>query len=606
MAMKRFRTAFSLLRLSAAALATLAGARVAHAYALSGPAWANGKIAMTLEFASPGRTLLDGNTTWDAVINSMVADWNAQIVRSQLTTTSNANASHSSGNRVNDVYFSADMAGKAWGDGVLAVTLTRSTAGTSTSTMVEADVLFNSNLSWDSYRGTLRRVSGSTTILTEFRRVALHEFGHVLGLAHPDEATPAQMVSAIMNSRISNSDTLQTDDIAGVKSLYDSAAAAPIISTQPATQTVGVTGSYTLGVTAAGTGPLTYSWGFRAAGSLNTQPYPLATGPTYTIGSVQPADAGSYVVTVSNALGSTTSSFGTLTVSPLTTSPSVTLADISTRDLVGTGNNVLIAGFVIGGSTAKSVLVRAAGPGLADFGVSNPLAAPELSVVNSAGATVGHNAGWGTSADPALLASTFTRTGAFQFKSGSADSAVLLTLPPGNYTAIVNGVNGTTGTALVEAYDADSDATTARTRRLINISTRGQVGSGDNTLIAGLVVTGPGPRTYLVRAVGVTLADAPFNMTGVLSDPFLQIYDSAGNLLRENNDWDTPASAQTALRTAAAQVGAFALRETRPNGSGLDAAMLITLQPGAYTAKVSGANGASGTALVEIYEMPSS
>jgi hypothetical protein len=150
---------------------------------------------------------------------------------------------------------------------------------------------------------------------------------------------------------------------------------------------------------------------------------------------------------------------------------------------------------------------------------------------------------------------------------------------------------------LVEAYDADANATLSRSRKLVNIATRGPVNSGDNVLIAGLVVSGPGPRTYLIRAVGPTLANAPFNVAGALNDPFLQIYQGE-TLLHENDDWDSPSSAQQALRDAAAKVGAFALQVRR------DSAMIITLRPGSYTAKVSGFQGATGVGLVEIYEMP--
>jgi hypothetical protein len=151
--------------------------------------------------------------------------------------------------------------------------------------------------------------------------------------------------------------------------------------------------------------------------------------------------------------------------------------------------------------------------------------------------------------------------------------------------------------ALVEVYDADPGVASSRTQRLVNIATRGQVRSGDDVLIAGLVVSGPGPRTYLIRAVGATLANAPFNLTGALSDPFLQIYQDE-ILLRENDDWNAPLSAQPALRDAAAAAGAFALQSRR------DSAMIVTLHPGSYTAKVSGFQGATGVGLVEIYELP--
>jgi hypothetical protein len=249
---------------------------------------------------------------------------------------------------------------------------------------------------------------------------------------------------------------------------------------------------------------------------------------------------------------------------------------------------------VIGGTTPKNVLVRAVGSALADFGVAGALADPELRIVDGSGRIVAQNDNWEASADAGQFSTQFARLGAFQFKSGSRDAAVLATLPPGNYTAQVSGVGGTTGVALVEAYDADADAATARTRHLINIATRGQVGTGSDVLIAGLVVSGPGPRTYLIRAVGPTLAN--FGVAGPIDDPFLQIYRGE-TLLRENDDWDSPTAAQPALRDAATKAGAFPLQVRR------DAAMLITLQPGTYTAKVSGFNGATGVGLIEIYEI---
>jgi len=182
---------------------------------------------------------------------------------------------------------------------------------------------------------------------------------------------------------------------------------------------------------------------------------------------------------------------------------------------------------------------------------------------------------------------------------------VLTTLPPGSYTAVVTGVGDLTGISLVEAYDADADAVTARSRRLVNIATRGQVFGGESVLIAGLVVTGPGPRTFLIRGIGPTLLKAPFNLSGALLDPFLEIYRGE-TLLRENDDWDSPVNGQPALRETARKVGAFPLVETRDAAlrTGLDSAMLITLPPGSYTAKLSGFEGATGIGLIEIYEVP--
>jgi len=181
--------------------------------------------------------------------------------------------------------------------------------------------------------------------------------------------------------------------------------------------------------------------------------------------------------------------------------------------------------------------------------------------------------------------------GAFQFHGGSRDAALLATLPPGNYSAVVSGVGDTTGVALVEAYDADPDAATSRTRRLVNIATRGFVGEGEDALIAGLVVNGPGPRTFLIRAVGPTLAKAPFNVHRDASAiPFCK-FIRAKPAARENDDWDSPSPRNP--RCAPPRPASAPLRSMieRASGAGIDAAMLITLQPGSYTAKVSGFEG---------------
>jgi hypothetical protein len=403
-----------------------------------------------------------------------------------------------------------------------------------------------------------------------------------------------------MNSTItSNTESVRPDDIAGARALYDvnGPSTIPSIAAHPQSRTLQVSDSYTFSVTANGAGPLMYTWTFRATDSLANETFRLATGPSYTIGSVQSADAGTYRVTVSGPGGVVASNSATLTVTPVTTSGDTLLANISTRGMVGSGSGVLIAGLVVGGTTPKTVLVRAAGPALGDFGVSGALTDPVLTIINSNSQVIAQNDNWDSGNNAAAISAAAARVGAFQFKPGSRDAAFLATLAPGSYTATVSGTGNTTGIALVEAYDADADAATSRSRKLVNIATRGQVSAGDNILIAGLVVTGPGPRTYLIRAVGPTLANAPYNVSGVLNDPFLQIYEGE-TLLRENDDWDAPLSAQPALRAAATRVGAFALQVRR------DAAMIVTLQPGSYTAKVTGFQGSTGVALVEIYELP--
>lgn len=580
----------------------LAGANSAHAFAFTGPVWPDGNIELHLQLGTPNSSLSDGSADWAAVAESALEEWNAHLARVKFSPVRGSTATIAQRNRINNVVFSPTIYGTSFDANTLAVTLLASI--TNTGGASENDVIFNSNLQWDSYRGSPR--SG----LYDFRRVALHEFGHVLGLDHPDAPStnfpntraPQFGTGAIMRSRISSGiENLRADDIDAVKLLYQR----PPTGTVARTRTVELaTGdSLSLGVGPVGEGPWQYFYYFRPAGWNLIEEFVFAKEASYTLGSVQPADAGTFIVTAtSERTGAFSSSFTTLTVTPPTTRPETRLGNLSTRGVVGTGDSVLIAGFVIGGTTPKPVLVRAVGPTLADLGVAGALADPSLSIVNASGQTVAQNNDWETGGDSGALGASFTRLGAFRLRSGSLDSAVLATLPPGNYSAVVSGVNNATGIALVEVYDADSDATTARTRRLVNIATRGQVTSGDDLLIAGLVVAGPGPRTYLIRAVGPTLLGAPFNVANALRDPFLQIYQG-NRLLRENDDIDMPLTTLTSLREAAQRVGAFTLIERR-NNSGLDSAMLITLQPGAYTAKVSGFEGATGVALIEIYEMP--
>lgn len=568
-----------------AALVSISIVSLAQAFGVTGSTWPSGDIVMHLQLGGPSATLTDGSTAWGPIAEAALADWNTHLARSRFNVVRDSTAARAQGNRTNNVFFSNSVYGQSWGSGVLAVTLTyRGSRST-----IEADVVFNSNLTWDSYRGGLRRAM-------DFRRVALHEFGHVLGLDHPDQEQPVQYVSAVMNSRVSNLEFLQADDIAGARALYNTAAAAspPSIVTPPTSASLQSTNGHTFNVTANGAGPLTYAWSFRAAGTSQAVPIPDATGASLTLYAVQPSDAGTYSVAVTNPNGTTVSS-ATLQVAPVATSPLTTLANISTRGRVGTGANVLIAGFVIRGENAKRVLVRAAGPALDGMGVTGALADPELALLDRNGAVIAENDNWDAAGQSAQLSDTSDRVGAFRFQPGARDAALLVTLPPGVYTARVSGRGATSGIALVEAYDADPDAATAQTRPLVNISTRGNVGADSNQLIAGLVVRGPGPHTYLIRASGPSLN--AMGVSGTLANPVLQLYRGE-TLLRENDDWNNPAHAQSAITQAATRVGAFTQQSTR------EAAMLVTLQPGVYTARVTGTNGGTGISLVEIYEVP--
>lgn len=305
---------------------------------------------------------------------------------------------------------------------------------------------------------------------------------------------------------------------------------------------------------------------------------------------VQPSNAGSYTVTVANGAGSATSSAANLTVLP--ESPSARLVNISTRAQVGTGGNILIPGFVIGGSGMETLLIRADGPSLAQFGVAGVLAQPSLKLFDSAGNVIASNTGWGANPSPDQIASVAASVGAFALASGSADCALIANLPAGAYTVQVLGANGTTGVALAEVYEVSSSGT-----RLINIATRAQVGTGGNILIAGFVIEGTGVEELLVRGDGPALT--AFGVSGVLAQPSLTVTaQSNGSTIGTNTGWSTNAN-PAQIASVAAAVGAYSL----PTGSA-DSAVVVNLPAGGFTAQVSGVNSTSGVALAEVYEVP--
>jgi hypothetical protein len=186
------------------------------------------------------------------------------------------------------------------------------------------------------------------------------------------------------------------------------------------------------------------------------------------------------------------------------------------------------------------------------------------------------------------------------------ESAILITLPPGPYTAIVNGVDGKTGVGLVEVFEADASTVS----ELSNISTRGFVQSGDDVMIGGLIIEGSAPATVLIRARGPSMSGAPFFVPGTLANPILQLF-SGQDVIAQNDNWQDTPSCNGFVCGTAAQIAATGLdpcqpnpgQTTSPTGCAQESAILITLPPGAYTAIVSGVGGATGVGLVEAFEM---
>jgi hypothetical protein len=250
------------------------------------------------------------------------------------------------------------------------------------------------------------------------------------------------------------------------------------------------------------------------------------------------------------------------------------LTGISTRGQVLTGDDVLIGGFIIGGSSPKQVVINARGPSLALHGVFGPLSDPVLTLVPSNGPIV-TNDNWADSPNAVLLQALGLNPPI------SSESSILATLPPGAYTAIVNGASNGTGIGIVEVFEVDTPQSPS-----IAISTRGRVQTGDNVMIAGFIVTGDSPKQLVVRARGPSLG-----VPGALADPTLTLVPTSGPTVT-NDDW------ATAANSLELQASGFAPVNNK------ESAILITLAPGAYTAIVSGVGGTTGVAIVEVYEVP--
>ena len=260
------------------------------------------------------------------------------------------------------------------------------------------------------------------------------------------------------------------------------------------------------------------------------------------------------------------------------------LANISTRAQVLTGDNVLIGGFIIPGTVAKQVIIRAIGPSLANANppVPGPLADPVLELHKPDG-TVVVNDNWKTTPGAAQIQAKGLAP------KNDLESAIFAMLPPGKYTAIVRGKNGGIGVALVEAFDVDAITATSE---LANISSRGFVGTGDNVMIGGFIIgsTKNDGARVVVRAIGPSLSHANPPVPGALADPTLELHESNGMTISNDNWMDAhPAAIQ-----------ATGLAPTDPRES----AILMNLKPGPYTAIVRGKNNSTGVALVEVFHVP--
>lgn len=421
--------------------------------------------------------------------------------------------------------------------------------------------------------------TGSTSSTFAARTV---NFGSVTTLNN----APSVTLRYTLSGATSSSGNVRIDDLAlNAAPLTSAVNVAPrIVRVSPGTAApVGSTLSFF--VEAVAQPAPAYQW-FKDGAAI-----PGGTSATLTLPLVTVTDEGNYNVRVSNPLGSVTS--GPMA---LTTRPSVSrLINVATRAVVGEGDAALIAGFVVGGTEPKEILIRGAGPALEAFGVTHALADPTIQLYRGT-LKLAENDDWALSE-----ATVHQSAGAFRFTSGSKDASLVRTLLPGNYTVHLNRApqsSTSAGVGLVEVFELNGSAPTTAAR-LINLSTRAFVGTGQNILIPGIVIGPPSPsgaRLVLIRAIGPGLAD--FAVRGILERPRLRVVLPDGTVTAENTGWQS-AGDLAALVAATTRSGAFPLQANRA-----DSALLIPLLAAPYTIQVSGADGGTGVALVEVYEVP--
>ena len=275
--------------------------------------------------------------------------------------------------------------------------------------------------------------------------------------------------------------------------------------------------------------------------------------------------------------------------------PPTILGNISTRAFVQAGDNVMIGGFIVQGAQPKRVIIRAIGPELTQYGVPNPLFNPTLELHDGTGALIASNDNWQQTIIGGIITSNQVRDirSSGHAPTDGRESAVIADLPPGNYTAIVRGVDNMTGVALAEVYDISGNAIST----LGNISTRSFVQTGDNVMIGGFIVEGTQPKRVILRAIGPELTQ--HGVPNALADPTLELHDSTGALIASNDSW---------LHTIIGGIiTGDQVRDIRNSGhaptDSRESAIIATLPPGNYTAIVRGVDNTTGVGLVEVYDL---
>ena len=312
--------------------------------------------------------------------------------------------------------------------------------------------------------------------------------------------------------------------------------------------------------------------------SVTPTPSPTPTGTATASATPTPTGTGTPPPTATPTATATSTATTTPAATPTTTptpTASTTFGNISTRLRVETGNNVLIGGFIITGTQAKKVILRAIGPSLSSS-FPGALADPILELRNSLGGLIRSNDNWRSDQEAEIIATGIP-------PSNDLESAVVVTLPANSfaYTGIVRGVNNGTGIGVVEVYDLDRTVDS----KLANISTRGFVQTGDNVLIGGLIVLGQNPLRVIVRAIGPSLP-----LSGALGDPTMELHDGNGVLIAFNDNWRSDQEAEI-------------IATGIPPTNDLESAIVRNLVPGNYTAIVRGVNSTTGIAVVEAYNL---
>jgi hypothetical protein len=365
-------------------------------------------------------------------------------------------------------------------------------------------------------------------------------------------------------------------------------ATAPTISTQPASQTVNAGQSVTFAVVASGSS-LTYQWQKNGAAIAG------ATGASYTVSNAQSPDAASFTVVISSAGSSVTSTAAVLTVNATAAAgPTARITNLSILTTLTSATDTFTLGYVVGNSSAASPLplvLRAAGPALGALGYPGTMADPKLETY-AGSAKTGENDNWGGTA---ALKTSFASVGAFPYASdASKDAAVVASITTRDNSVKISSADGGTGAVIAEVYDATPTGNfNASSPRLINVSVLKPIGT---SLTVGFVIGGSGTKTVLIRALGPTLATLfGFPASSIIVDPKLELFNGASQSIGTNDNWGGTAALSSAIGAA----GTFAL-----DPASKDAALVATLSPGNYTVVVGPAAGATGTGLVEVYELP--